>query len=345
VPRLRTSRPADPGITRVKHGRGFRYLAPDGRPLDDATTLARIEQLVIPPAWQEVWICPWPTGHIQVLGTDVAGRRQYRYHETWTAQRAQAKFDRVLDFAEALPAARARVLGDLDGRGMTRRRALATAVRLLDLGFFRVGSEESAEGFEHFGLTTLRRDHVHVSGDRVIFDYVGKSGKEQHVAVGDPLVMRAVRYLKRRDDADEGLLAWRDRRGWHRLDAADINEELRTLTGGSFTAKDFRTWSATVLCAVALAVSDPSRLSASGRQRAIVRAVKETSGYLGNTPAVCRASYIHPLLLDLYADEVTVAASLGELGAGEPGDPAYQGAVEVAVLAMLREPRRRRATG
>jgi DNA topoisomerase-1 len=344
VARLKRVDCAGPGIRRVKRGRGFGYLDADGQKVTDRVTLARIAALVIPPAWEDVWICAHPNGHIQAVGTDAAGRRQYRYHDDWRVQRDAAKHERVLTFARRLPAARAVVREHLGQRGMTRTRVLAAAFRLLDLGFFRVGGESYAEENGSYGLATMRREHVSVTGDMVSFDYVAKSGKERHQAVVDPSVTTVVRALLKRDGGGEELLAWKDRSGWHDIGSADINGYLKEVVGQDVSAKDFRTWHATVLTAVGLAVSTAAPTSPSGRKRAVSRVVTEVSQYLGNTPAVCRASYIDPRVLDLYDDGVTIARALDRLGAeADFGHPATHGQVEAAVLRMLKAPKRRAA--
>ena len=341
MPRLRRSDCTLPGLSRRRAGKGWVYLDPDGQRVTDAETVARIDALVLPPAWTEVWICPHPNGHIQAIGTDQRGRRQYRYHDAWRAQRDAAKFDRILDFASALPALRERVAADLTSTDeLTRDRVLACAVRLLDLGFFRIGSEEYAESNGSFGLATLRRDHVTVSRTGVMtFDYIAKSGKQRIQSVLDADVRPVVAALKRRrSDPHPELLAYRVDGRWVDVKAGDVNDYLREVTGGDHTAKDFRTWSATVLAAVALAVSESAAASVTARKRAVVRAVKEVADYLGNTPSVCRASYIHPRVIDLYGDGVTIAPALERLGAeSEVGGLAYEGAVEAAVLALLRD--------
>jgi len=332
---------AGSGITRVRRGRGFAYVDAGGRRVTDAATLQRIQDLVIPPAWTDVWICAHPRGHILAVGTDAAGRRQYRYHDEWRTQRDAAKHDRVLLFARRLPVARAVVSQHLEERGLTRNRVLAAAFRLLDLGFFRVGGESYAEENGSYGLATMRREHVSVTGDLVSFDYVAKSGKERHQAVVDPSVTRVVRALLKRDGGGDELLAWKDRRGWHDIGSADINAYLKEVVGQDVSAKDFRTWHATVLMAVGLAVSTGAPTSPSGRKRAVSRVVTEVSNYLGNTPAVCRSSYIDPRVIDLFDDGVTVARALDRLGAdADFGHPATHGQVEAAVLRMLKTPKR-----
>ena len=337
--RLRRVDCAGPGIARVRHGRGFSYQAADGSKIDDPVVLQRIADLVIPPAWNDVWICPHPRGHIQAVGTDAAGRRQYRYHDEWRVQRDAEKHQRVLTFAQRLPKARERVVEHLGQRGMTRDRVLAAAFRLLDLGFFRVGGESYAEENGTFGLATMRRKHVTVTGDLVVFDYTAKSGKQRVQSVVDPSVRKVVVALLARDDTSRELLAYKDRSGWHDISSADINAYLRDVLGAEVSAKDFRTWHATVLTAVGLAVSTRAPTSESARKRAVNRVVTEVAEYLGNTPAVCRSSYIDPRVIDLYDDGFTVATSLERLGAeGAFGQPATHGMVEAAVLRLLRKP-------
>jgi DNA topoisomerase IB len=317
--------------------------------VDDPVTLERIAALVIPPAWTDVWICTDPRGHIQALGTDAAGRRQYRYHDDWRVQRDAEKHERVLDFARRLPKARERVAEHLGQRGLTRDRVLAAAFRLLDLGFFGVGGESYAESNGTYGLATMRRRHVSVTGDLVVFDYVAKSGKKRVQAVVDESVRKVVVSLLRRDDPSKELLAYKDRDGWHDVTSADINAYLREVLGEEVSAKDFRTWHATVLTAVGLAVSTQAPTSASARKRAVSRVITEVSEYLGNTPTVCRSSYIDPRIIDLYDDGSTIASALDRLGAdADFGQPATHGRIEAAVLRLLRSPARssaRRGTG
>jgi DNA topoisomerase IB len=332
---------AGPGIRRVRRGKGFGYVYPDGRKVTDPEIISRIRALVLPPAWEDVWICQLSRGHIQAVGTDAAGRRQYRYHDDWRAQRDAAKHDRVLTFARRLPRARATVLEQLGERGLTKRRVLAAAFRLLDLGFFRVGGESYAEDNGSYGLATMLREHVTVTGDVVSFEYTAKSGKERTQAVVDPGVTKVVRALLQRDGGGDELLAYKDRDGWHDISSADINGYLKEVIGEDVSAKDFRTWHATVLMAVGLAVSTSAPTSPSARKRAVSRAVTEVSHYLGNTPAVCRSSYIDPRVIDLYDDGVTITQSLARLGAdADFGQPATHGAIEAAVLRMLRSPKR-----
>jgi DNA topoisomerase IB len=307
----------------------------------DPDVLQRISDLAIPPAWTDVWICSHANGHIQAIGTDAAGRRQYRYHDQWRVQRDQAKFDRVLEFAARLPAAREDSAEHLALPDMPRERALATAFHLLDLGFFRIGSEEYAEKNETFGLATIRRDHVTVSRDGVItFDYVAKHNKQTVRTIAHAEVCEAVRVMKRRRGGGDELLAYKTPTGWVDVKSADINDYLRDLLGPDVeaSAKDFRTWHATVLMAVGLAVSTAAPTSPTARRRAVNRVFGEVAHYLGNTPAICRSSYVDPRVIDKYNDGVTVARVLGKLGADvDFGQPATRGAVESSVLRMLRD--------
>ena len=340
MPRLKRVSVSAPGLTRRRSGDGWEYLDPAGRVVTDPETVARCDALVLPPAWEDVWICQVANGHVQATGLDARGRRQYRYHDHWRVMRDLAKHERILDFAEALPAARARISEELADKDFTRRRVLACAVRLLDLGFFRVGSEQYAEENQTYGLATIRREHVTVGRDGVItFDYTAKSGKHRVQAIADEQVVKVVTAMKRRRSGDEELLAWKDGDVWVDVKSADINEHLREVTGGDYSAKDFRTWNATVFAAVGLAVSTEAASSPTARKRAVTRVVKEVAGYLGNTPAVCRSSYIDPRIIDLYESGRTVADELPDLGDGTVfGQPATQGALEAAVLRLLREP-------
>jgi len=332
---LRRSDPNGAGIRRRRCGRGFTYLGPDAT-IKDRRTLARIKSLVIPPAWQEVWICADPQGHIQAIGTDAAGRRQYRYHDLWRQQQDQDKHDRVLRFGAALPAIREAVGQHLDTRGLGRERVLAAAIRLIDLGFFRPGGEEYAEQNGTFGLATIRKEHVTLTKGQLVFEYLAKGAKQREQAIAEDQVCAAVRSLRRRNGGGDQLLAYRVGPRWHDVTAADINDHVREISGGDYTAKDFRTWHATVLAAVGLAVSERAAASEGARKRAIARVVQEVAGYLGNTPAVARASYIDPRVIDLYQDGRTIASALGELGKDcDFGDLATRGRAEKAVLDLL----------
>ena len=339
-PRLRRVDPSMPGIVRQRRGRGFSYLDLGGQPLKDAETLARIKSLAIPPAWRDVWISPVPNGHIQAIGTDAAGRRQYLYHPAWRLRRDAAKFDRVLEFARVLPDLREQVGRHLALEGVRRERVLACAVRLLDRGFFRIGGEEYAERNQSYGLATLEKRHVRVEGDLVTFDYVAKSGVRRVQTLRDPDVAPLLATLKRRRSGGPDLLAWRSGRRWLDVRSDDVNLYIKEQTGGDYTAKDFRTWNATVLAAVGLAVSGANARSRTARNRAMTRVVKEVAEYLGNTPAVCRASYLDPRVFDRYRSGLTVAGALEHLGdVDEFGEPSFQGPIEEAVLELIEDRR------
>ena len=330
------SDPNAPGIRRMRRGRGFCYIGPDAARVTDPATLARIKALVIPPAWEAVWICPEPAGHIQAIGTDAAGRRQYRYHDQWRVQQDREKHARVLQFGPVLPGLRETLVRHLATTGLGRDRVLAAAVRLIDLGFFRPGGEEYAVENGTFGVATIHREHVRCSRGQLVFDYLAKGSKHREQAIVDADIHAVVRSLKRRRGGGERLFAYRSGRDWHDVSAADINSYLREVTGGEFTAKDFRTWHATVLAAVALAVSEPAAGSERARKRAVARAVREVAEYLGNTPAVARASYIDPRIIELYERGVTIAPVLRDLGKDtEFGELATQGRAERAVIRLL----------
>ncbi|MFD7814924.1 DNA topoisomerase IB [Streptomyces sp. NPDC059785] len=335
--RLRTSDVEGPGMGRQRCGRGFRYLDPAGRTITDAAERERLQRLVIPPAWRDVWICPWPEGHIQAVGTDAAGRRQYLYHHAFREQQEAAKHEHVLQVAAVLPELRAEMRQNLAARGLGRERVLSCAVRLLDLGFFRIGNESYRRDNGTYGLTTLLKEHAACRHGEVCFTYPAKFSKTQTRALVDEPVCRAMRSLLRREGGGSRLFVYRDGDTWHDIRAEDLNTYLRDHTGTDVTAKDFRTWHATVLAAVALAVSwEVAEDSKAARKRAIARAVREVSGYLGNTPAVCRASYINPRVVDLFEQGRTIAPDLDRLGDGAAfGQPATQGPVEEAVLRLL----------
>ena len=333
-PRLRRVDCTGPGLRRRRHGRGFLYLDPDGKRIEEPEALQRIHELVIPPAWEDVWICPYPGGHIQATGIDAAGRKQYLYHPRWRARRDQRKFDDMIRFARLLPALRERVEEELGRGDMSREHVLACAVRLLDRGFFRVGGEDYAVTNRSFGLATMLKRHVRLRGDVLLFDYPSKHAKRRVQAVVDPLVADVIARLKARSGGGPELLAYKRGRRWVDVRSEDINEYLKEATGHDISAKDFRTWGATVLAAVALAVSGEVPPTTSARKRAITRAVKEVAHYLGNTPAVARASYIDPRVFDCYNDGRTIGHALPL--AAENGDaPAIQGPIEEAVLDLI----------
>jgi DNA topoisomerase IB len=345
VPRLRRADCAAPGFRRRRRGRGFEYLDPDGERIDDPEALARIHDLAIPPAWEDVWICLDPLGHIQATGMDAAGRKQYRYHDLWRAGRDRQKFDQMIEFGRALPRVRRRTTRDLRaGRPLPRRRVLACATRLLDLGFFRIGSEDYAEDNQTYGLATMLKRHVTVNGSEVVFDYPTKGGRRRVQAIADDDVRAVVAALKARRAGGPELLAYRDDGRWVDVRSPDINAYLKEISGGDFSAKDFRTWNATVLAALALA-GEARRLAArsrertkTSRRRAVSAAVKAVAAYLGNTPAVCRASYIDPRVIDRFEAGETIAPALDRLG-GEPdlALPRQRTRIESAVLELLAD--------
>jgi DNA topoisomerase IB len=335
--RTRQADPSGPGYRRRRRGRGFSYVRPDGNAIRDPAVLGRIKALVIPPAWQDVWICADELGHIQAVGTDSAGRRQYLYHQNWRARRDRDKHDRMLAFGAALPGLRQAVSEHLEGRGLTRQRVLAAAVRLIDLGFFRSGSEEYAEDNGTYGLATVLRKHVTLERGQMIFEYIAKGAQRREQAVADQQVRAVVGSLKRRRGGGGELLAYRSGKDWHDVTAADINDYLKEISAGDFTAKDFRTWHATVLAAVGLAVSGQAGDTEAARKRAISRAVQEVAGYLGNTPAVARGSYIDPRVIARYQQGRTIARVLDDLGKhSQFGELATEGKVEQAVLSLLQ---------
>jgi DNA topoisomerase IB len=341
-PRLRRSSCSGPGITRRRRGKGFEYRD-GGEPIRDPATLQRIRDLAVPPAWTDVWICRDERGHLQAVGTDAAGRRQYLYHPVWRARRDQLKHERVLTVARQLPKARAEVRSAMAGRGLGRERVLACTFRLLDLGLFRVGGEEYAEENNSFGLSTLRREHVTVHGDgRLTFDYVGKSGVHRNVVVTDAEAYAVVSALARRMSPEEQLFGWTVGRRWHDVTAADVNGYVHDVLGDA-TAKDFRTWHATVLAAAHLAeeyadadAAGRTPMSERARKRAVTATMRQVSVYLGNTPAVCRASYVDPRVVERFGEGRTVARALRGV---DRVDPPFDGAVldrlERAVLRLL----------
>ncbi len=320
-----------PGITRRRHGRGFVYTHADGRRVQEDDTLARIRGLAIPPAWDDVWICPDARGHLQAVGTDAAGRKQYLYHEDWRARRDRQKFDRVLRLARRLPEMRKVCERDLTARGLTRERAMAGAVRLLDLGFFRVGSEAYTEENGSYGLATLRRRHVRVERDRVLFDFAAKGRKRRVQIVEDQALARLTGALLRRKGGGRELLAYRDGKGWRDVRSEDINGYLKDLADEDVSAKDFRTWHATVLTAVLLATEETELTSVTSRKRVVSSAVKEVAEALGNTPAVCRASYIDPRVIDRFLNGETIDLPRGR----NLADDRIRAEVESAVLDLL----------
>jgi DNA topoisomerase-1 len=323
-----------PGITRKRRGKGFSYHVQGGKALTDDATLTRINELVIPPAWKKVWISPHPNGHIQAVGTDVAGRRQYLYHQSWQDERAEEKFDRVLEMSVRLPDWRASVAKDLAGRGLTRDRVLALALHLLDLGYFRSGGELYAEENESYGLSTLLCEHVTLRKDSVEFDYPAKSGVRRTLELDDPEVVRAVRSLLRRSARSERLLVCRNGSGWIDVHASDLNARFKELAGADCSVKDLRTWHGTVLAAVAFVDADPP-VDPKVIKRVESAVMKEVAEGLGNTPAVARGSYVDPRVVEGYEAGVTIAAAVKRAGRVKDADKA-QGILEKATRTLIR---------
>jgi DNA topoisomerase I len=289
-----------PGIRRVRRGKGFHYLGSDGKPVTDERTLARIKKLAIPPAWTDVWICPSPNGHMQATGRDARGRKQYRYHARWREKRDETKYDKMILFGYALPLIRARVDADLAQPGLPRERVLATVVRLLEATLIRVGNEEYARANKSFGLTTLRSNHVDVDGAKLRFEFRGKSGRKHRVDITDRRLARVVRRCQ--DLPGHELFQYIDDAGEQRtIDSQDVNDYLKSITNQDITAKDFRTWSGTVLCAAAL--REATHRGPRGRsKRVVTRCIDDVAERLGNTKAVCRKCYVHPAVIDAYLE-------------------------------------------
>lgn len=312
--RLRRVRIDAPGWTRRRAGKGFVYLDVERVRITQDEHLERIVGLAIPPAWQDVWISPWPHGHIQAAGLDDARRRQYLYHAQWRLRRDRLKHDHVLDVARRLPAARRQVERDLALPGMPKEKVLALAFRLLDLAYLRVGGEGYAQKHGSYGLATLRKDHVRVlapaSDDdpgRVHLHFPAKSGQIRDTVVEDDVVADLVRTLVRRRDDTDDLLAWRDDDGtWHDVTSVDVGQYVKARLGDDATAKDFRTWHATVLAARGLAAAGPPPHSDRARRKVVADVVRTVADELGNTPAVCRASYVDPRVVDLWAQGETI---------------------------------------
>ena len=320
---LRYVSDASPGIRRKKSGKGFTYAGPDGKTVRDKDTLKRIKSIVIPPAWTDVWICPSPQGHVQATGRDAKGRKQHRYHPRWREVRDEDKYERMIAFGEALPKLRKKVDEDLGERGLTRHKVLATVVRLLELTLIRVGNEEYARANDSYGLTTLRDKHVQVEGSKLKFRFQGKSAKLHEVEISDRRVAAIVKRCKTLPGQE--LFQYLDDEGnVQAIGSADVNDYLRETMGEEFTAKDFRTWSGTILAAETLREKGEEDADAKSR---VVAAIKRVAKRLGNTPATCRKHYIHPLVLEAF-----LAGRLSALE-GKDVDLAMQ---EAALLKLLR---------
>jgi DNA topoisomerase-1 len=329
-----------PGISRQRVGKGFRYVGAQGSIIRDAAELQRIRALAIPPAWREVWICPNPRGHLQATGRDARGRKQHRYHPRWRQVRDEAKYDRILDFAAALPALRAQIDKDISVQGLPRRKVVAAVVQLLEKTLIRVGNEEYARDNQSYGLTTLRVSHARVSGTTIRFRFKGKSGKVHDISFSDARLARIVKRCQELPGRE--LFQYVDDDGAVQdIGSADVNDYLREVMGSEFTAKDFRTWTGTVLAARAL---QELRDFASDTQakKNVLQAVEAVAGVLGNTRSVCRKCYIHPAIIDSYLDR-TLAAGLSVRAGRRLAGPHSLSRTETAVLALLQRRLRRDA--
>ena len=334
VVRLRRTSREQPGWTRRRAGSGFVYLDQHGRRLAD-DDVRRVKDLVIPPAWRDVWITPYANGHLQAVGTDDAGRLQYLYHPDWRTRRDAEKFERMLLFGKGLVKAREMVLADLGREGMPLERACAAAVRLLDLGYFRIGNDVYADTHGSFGLTTLERRHVKRHQDRLVFVFTGKSGVDHRIEIDDATVIEAVEIMRRRRSKDHpGLLAYQDGRSWRTVIPDLVNSYVRETTGLEATAKDFRTWHATVLAAAALAQSTEPGQSKASRKRAVAGAMREVSEFLGNTPTLARSSYVDPRVIEAYERGATIRGTTRRRHA-TPDE--RQAALERATLRLIND--------
>ncbi|MGW5054019.1 DNA topoisomerase IB [Actinokineospora sp. NPDC004072] len=331
---VRRSDPSKPGFSRRRHGRGWRFLDATGAPLapEDAE---RVRKLAIPPAWTDVWICPYPTGHIQAVGTDDAGRRQYLYHEQWRQERDEAKHERVQELAALLPKFRAAIHDDLSSAGLTGRRVLGGALRMLDRGVFRTGGEEYADENGSHGVATLLREHVALKrGGLLVFNYPAKSGLQRDVSLTDPELSTLVRSLKRARTGSDRLLVYREGRGrWHEIRSGEINERFKELTAPDYTVKDLRTWHATVVAAIGFAKAE-APTSQRARKRVDAAVMDLVADDLGNTRAIARKSYVDARVVDAFADGRTIRRTLERTG-DDLTDEATRQKVERAVLKLL----------
>ncbi len=291
---------AQPGIKRIKTGQGFRYTTPDGHAVTDKVALGRIKRLAIPPAWKSVWICIHENGHLQALGKDVRGRKQYRYHPRWREVRDETKYNRLLDFAKALPCIRAHVEGDLKRPGLPREKVLAAVIKILETGLIRVGNDEYARQNKSYGLTTLQDRHAEIKGGTIYFQFRGKSGKYHKIEIEDRRLAKIVAHCQAIPGQE--LFQYLDSEGErHDVTSTDVNDYLREVSESDFTAKDFRTWGGTVLAAMALQEFEKFGSETQAKKN-LVRAIEAVAQRLGNTPAICKKCYIHPLILNSYLD-------------------------------------------
>jgi len=331
---LRYVSDARPGIRRKKAGKGFTYIRPDGSRLTEPDTLRRIKALAIPPAWADVWICPFADGHIQATGRDIKGRKQYRYHARFRAVRESTKYEHVVAFANALPSIRERVRQDMEQRGLPREKVLATVVHLLETTLIRVGNDDYAKQNNSYGLTTLKNRHVAVDGNEVRFRFTGKSGKQWFLRLRDRRVAKIMKACQ--DLPGQELLQYVDEAGnCQDVTSTDVNDYLKEITGKDITAKDFRTWAGTVLAAMALAELE-SFDSAAQAKRHLRAAVEKVSARLGNTPTICRKCYIHPDVLNSYMDGKLIIELKSKAESELRGGMEDLKPEEAAVLALLR---------
>jgi DNA topoisomerase-1 len=322
-----------PGIRREPDGDGFRYVDAKGEPVDDEATLKRIRSLAIPPAWTDVWICPQANGHLQATGRDARGRKQYRYHPKWREVRDEVKYERMINFGKALPKIRKEVDRALALPGLPREKVLATIVYLLEATMMRIGNDEYARENKSYGLTTLRNRHVKIDGSEVEFRFRGKSGVYHDVKVHDRRLARIIQ--RTRDLPGQDLFQYLDEDGErHTVGSSDVNDYLRTITGEDYTAKDFRTWSGTVLAAMALQEFEAVDSDAQAKKN-VVRAIESVAERLGNTPSVCRKCYVHPAVLDAYLDGTMLEGLRARAEESLVQDLQDLQPEEAAVLAML----------
>ncbi|MDX6248654.1 MAG: topoisomerase [Kribbellaceae bacterium] len=334
--RLRRGNPDKPGLTRRRRGKGFGYLDAEGNRVTDAEILDRIRMLAIPPAWKDVWICPYPNGHIQAVGTDEAGRRQYLYHDEWRIAQDADKHDRVRRLADKLPEFRQAVDQDLCAEGLGRDRVLAVALRMLDHGVFRTGNTRYAEEYGSRGAATLLRKDVRIRQGKLAFDFTAKGGIRRTLELEDDRLVGAVSALKRSRHGNPRLLVYRDESGWHEIDATLINERFHELVGDEYTVKDLRTWTATVHAAVELAEADPPETKKAARS-SVKSMLEEVSDHLGNTPTVARASYVDPRVITEYEQGHTIARAISRTGSDDLGDTEVRETLERSVARLVAD--------
>jgi DNA topoisomerase-1 len=333
--RLRHADCSAPGITRIRRGRGFSYTDATGAALTEAEALERIQALTIPPAWREVWICPDARGHLQATGIDAAGRKQYLYHPLWRERRDRQKFHEMEAFARALPRLRRHLRDALHATDEpTRERVAAGAVRLLDIGLFRVGSEQYADDSGGFGLATLTMEHLTVRGTEMVFDYPGKSGVRQVLTISDAESVALLKSLRSRRSGPAELFAYRERRRWHRLASDGINDYIKATAGDDFSAKDFRTWNATAFAAARFAAFQHSPAQHS-RQRVARAVIGEVAEMLGNTPAVAKRAYVDPRVVDAYLSGSTIEVGVQRISSLAELSDRRRRRIELAVLDLL----------